>query len=51
MVQWLRLHAPKAGNMGLISHLGTKILHAMQHLGEENAGSLWKFWEVLKPVS
>ena len=31
MVQWLRLHAPKAGNMGLISDLGTKMLHSMQH--------------------
>ena len=31
MVQWLRLHAPKAGNMGSISGLGTKMLHSMQH--------------------
>ena len=53
MVQWLRLHAPKAGNMGSISGLGTKMLHSMQHSWKkkENAGSLWKFWEMLKPVS
>ena len=25
MVQWLRLHAPNAGGMGLISGRGTKI--------------------------
>ena len=31
MVQWLRLHTPKAGNMGSISGLGTKTLHSMQH--------------------
>ena len=31
-VQWLRLHAPNVGGMGLIPGQGTKILHAMwQH--------------------
>ena len=30
-VQWLRLHAPNTGGMGLIPSQGTKILHAVCH--------------------
>ena len=31
VVQWLRLHAPNVGDMGLIPGWGTKILHAAWH--------------------
>ena len=34
VVQWLRLHAPRAGDLGLISGQGTKIPHATQHESE-----------------
>jgi hypothetical protein len=31
VVQWLRLHAPNAGDLGSISSQGTKIPHAVWH--------------------
>ena len=37
MVQWLRLHASKAGGVGSIPGWGTKILHALWH-GHKSTG-------------
>ena len=36
MVQWLRPHAPNAGDTGLIPGWGTKILHTTQHGQKKN---------------
>ena len=43
MVQWLRLHAPNAGGMGLIPGQGTKIPHAAwrSQRGEKKRTRLW----------
>ena len=37
MVQWLRLHASKAGDVGSVPGWGTKILHASWH-GQKRKG-------------
>ena len=43
MVQWLRLHAPNAGDMSSIPCYGTKIPHASQHGRKKGKEKVIKF--------